>query len=135
MEVSNNDIDYRTWRIEEIDTDPEADVSIEVTVGLYEHYDRIGTYVFQYNRTEDGVGPIYIPGRLGSTFEDKNADRDNQARFEASMAVAEHTGTRVEMYVMSQSYLNSVSRDSLSDLIGEVGEERAMELLQGEVEE
>jgi hypothetical protein len=78
---------------------------------------------------------MYIPGRWGSSFDDKDADRDNRAAFEAAQAVAEETGTRAEMYVQFQEHLDTVSRESLSDLIGEVGEERARELLEEGIEE
>lgn len=122
------------WRVEEIRHESEDDVSLEVLLGLYEHHDCQGQFRFQYMRTEDGAGPIYIPGRWGSTFDDRDAARDNRAAFEAAQAVAEETGTRVELYIQSQAYLNRISRDSLSDLIGEVGEERARELLEAETE-
>lgn len=39
------------------------------------------------------------------------------------------------MYVHSQEYLDAVSRESLSELIGKVGENRARELLEKEIEE
>ncbi|WP_254862280.1 hypothetical protein [Halovivax gelatinilyticus] len=132
-ETSNPE--FKQWKIEEIVRGDDIDVSIEVYLGLYEHYNRVGQFRFQYNRGEDGVGPIYIPGRWGSSFDDKDADRDNQAAFEAARAVAEETGTRVEMYVHSQEYLDTVSRESLSNLIGKVGEERAREILKEETEE
>lgn len=122
----------RYWRVEEIKRGKDIDVSIEVTLGLYEQYNCIGRSVFQYNRSEDGAGPVYIPGRWGSSFEDKDADRDNRAAFEAARTVADETGTRAELVVQSQAYLDSVSRESLSELIGEVGEERARELLEEE---
>lgn len=127
--------EFKQWKVDDIVRGDGTDVSIEVYLGLYEHYNRIGRFRFQYNRGEDGAGPIYIPGRWGSSFDDKNADRDNQAAFEAARAVAEETGTRVEMYVKSQEYLDTVSRESLSNLIGKVGEERAREMLKGEIEE
>lgn len=66
---------------------------------------------------------------MGSSFDDKKADRDNRVAFEAAQTVAEETGTRAEMYVHSQEYLNTVSQESLSDLIGEVGEGRVRDLL------
>ncbi|MFC4437468.1 MULTISPECIES: hypothetical protein [Natrialbaceae] len=135
MGSDNFSSEFKQWRIEEIERGGDVDVSIEVALGLYEHYNCMGRFRFQYNRSEDGAGPIYIPGRWGSSFDDKDADRDNRAAFEAAQAVAEATGTRVEMYVQSQEYLDTVSRESLSDLIGEVGEERARELLEEETEE
>jgi len=133
MEPNNADSEFRRWVVEEVTRGD--DVSLEATIGLYEHYDCVGRFRFQYNRTEDEAGPIYIPGRKGSSFDDKDADRDNRAAFEAAQAVAEETGTRAEMYVQSQKYLDTVSRESLSDIIGEVGEERARELLEKEIEE
>lgn len=127
--------EFRQWEVEEIERGSNVDASIEITLGLYEHYDRLGRFRFQYNRSEDGVGTIYIPGRWGSSFDDKDATRDNRAAFEAAQAVAEETGTRAEIYVKSQEYLDTVSRESLSELIGEVGEERARELLEEETED
>lgn len=135
METGVSDSEFRQWRVEKIERKNNEDASIEVVLGLYEHYDRLGRFRFQYNRSEDGVGTIYIPGRWGSSFDDKDAARDNRAAFEAAQAVAEETGTRAEMYVQSQEYLDTVSRDSLSELIGKVGEGRARELLEEETEE
>lgn len=135
MKHRSSESDFRKWQIEEIARGEDTEVSIEVSLGLYEDYRCIGRFLFQYNRSADGVGPIYVPGRWGSTFDDKDADRDNRAAYEAARAVAEETGTRAEMYVHSQAYLNNVSRESLSDLIGKVGEERARQLLQEESEE
>jgi len=132
MNTKIPDSEFRQWIVEDVERGD--DVSLEVTIGLYEHYDCVGQFRFQYNRTEDRVGTMYIPGRWGSSFDDKDADRDNRAAFEAAQAVAEETGTRAEMYVQSQEYLDTVSRESLSDLIGEVGEERARELLEEEIE-
>jgi len=135
MESAGTNSEFRQWRIEEIKSKNDIDASIEVTLGLYEYHDCIGRFRFQYNRGEDGVGPIYIPGRWGSSFDDKDADRDNRAAFEAAQAVAEETGTRAELYIQSQKYLDTLSRESLSGLIGKVGEERARELLEEEAEE
>jgi len=135
METETSNSEYRQWRVEEFERKNSEDASIEVVLGLYEHYDCLGRFLFQYNRSEDGVGTIYIPGRWGSSFDDKDAARDNQAAFEAAQAVAEETGTRAEMYVQSQEYLDTVSRESLSELIGKVGEECARELLEEETEE
>ncbi|MFC4451900.1 hypothetical protein [Halorussus aquaticus] len=132
MEAKTPDSEFRQWVVEDVGRGD--DVSLEVTIGLYEHYDCVGRFRFQYNRTEDGAGPIYTPGRWGSSFDDKDADRDNWAAFEAAQAVAEETGTRAEMYVQSQEYLDTVSCESLSSLIGEVGKERTRELLEEEIE-
>jgi len=132
MKAKTPDSEFRQWVVEDVER--RDDVSLEVTIGLYEHYDCVGRFRYQYNQTEDEAGLIYIPGRWGSSFDDKDADRDNRAAFEAAQAVAEETGTRAEMYVQSQEYLDTVSRESLSDLIGEVGEERARELLEEEIE-
>lgn len=132
MEPKNTNSEFKEWVVEGVDRGD--DVSLEVTIGLYEHYDCMGLFRFQYNRTEDRVGAMYIPGRGGSSFDDKDAKRDNRAAFEAAQAVAEETGARAEMYVHSQEYLNQVSQESLSDLIGEVGEERVRELLTEEAE-
>lgn len=121
----------KEWVVEEIRQGKEVEnASIEVDIGLYEHLDADIQYVFQFIRTEDGAGTIYIPGRIGSTAEDKIATRDNKAKFIAAQAVAEETGTRAETIVMSQDYLNSVMRDSMDDLIGQIGEEEARRLLQ-----
>lgn len=127
--------EFEEWRVESIDREPDGDGSIEVSVGLYEHHNRIGRFRFQYNRWEDGVGPLYKPGRRGDSFDDKDAERNNRAAFEAAKAVAEETGTRAGLYVHSQDYLDTVARDSLSNLIGEVGEDRARELLEEETQE
>jgi hypothetical protein len=135
METGVSESEFQQWRIEKIERKNNEDASMEVALGLYEHYDCLGRFRFQYNRSEDGVGTIYIPGRWGSLFDDKNADRDNRAAFEAAQAVAEETGTRAEMYVQSQEYLDTVSRESLSELIGKIGEGRARELLEEETEE
>ena len=132
MELESTDSEFRQWIVEGVNRGD--DVSLEITIGLYEHYDCVGQFRFQYNRTEDRVGAMYIPGRWGSSFDDKDAKRDNRAAFEAAQAVAEETGARAEMYVHSQEYLNQVSQESLSDLIGEVGEERVRELLTEETE-
>jgi hypothetical protein len=132
METKVPNSEFRQWVVEDIERGD--DVSLEVTIGLYEHYDCVGRFRFQYNRTEDQVGTMYIPGRWGSSFDDKDAKRDNRAAFEAAQAVAEETDARAEMYVHSQEYLNEVSQESLSDLIGEVGEERIRELLTEEAE-
>lgn len=135
MEPETANSGGRYWRVEEIKRRSDIDVSIEVTLGLYEHYNCVGRSVFQYNKSEEDVRPIYILGRWGSSFEDKDADRDNRAAFEAARAVADETGTRAELYVQSQAYFESVSHESLSELIGEVGEERARELLEEERDE
>jgi enamine deaminase RidA (YjgF/YER057c/UK114 family) len=103
---------------------------MEVRVSLEQNYRPVVRYRFQFNRTTDGAGPIHIPGRFGLSAGDKLAERDNRATFEAAQAVAEETGTHVEMYVMSQVYLNSTSRNALDDLIGEVGEAEARQLLE-----
>lgn len=132
METNIPESEFRQWVVEDVERGD--DVSLEVTLGLYEHYDCVGRFRFQYNRTEDRVGTMYMPGRWGSSFDDKDAKRDNRAAFEAAQAVAEETGARAEMYVHSQEYLNEVSQESLSDLIGEVGEERVRELLTEEAE-
>ena len=132
MDSKTTNSEFKEWVVEGIDRGD--DVSLEVTIGLYEHYDCIGRFRFQYNRTEDRVGPMYIPGRWGSSFDDKDAERDNRAAFEAAQAVAEETGARAEMYVHSQEYLNQVSQESLSDLIGKVGEERVRKILAEEAE-
>lgn len=121
----------KEWIVEEIRQGKEVEnASIEVDIGLYEHHDADIRYIFQFIRTEDGAGTIYIPGRMGSTAEDKVATRDNKAKFIATQAVAEETGTRAETVVMSQDYLNSVMRDSMEDLIGQIGEEEARRILQ-----
>ena len=126
------DSEFRQWVVEDVECGD--DVSLEVTIGLYEHYDCVGQFRFQYNRTEDRVGTMYIPGRWGSSFDDKDAKRDNRAAFEAAQTVADETDARAEVYVHSQEYLNKVSQESLSDLIGEVGEERVRELLTEEAD-
>ena len=77
---------------------------------------------------------MYIPCRWGSSFDDKDAKRDNQTAFKAAQAVAEETGARAVLYVPSEEYLNKVSQESLSDLIGQVGEERVRDLLIEETE-
>jgi len=86
--------DFRSWRLEEIRTGSDTDASIDVTLSLYEQHNRIGRFRFQFNKSEDGVGTIYLPGRWGSSFDDRDADRDNRAAFEAAQEVAEETGTR-----------------------------------------
>jgi hypothetical protein len=126
------DSEFKQWIVEGVDRGD--DVSLDVTIGLYENYDCVGRFRFQYNRTEDRVGAMYIPGRWGSSFDDKDAKRDNRAAFEAAQAVAEETRACAVMYVHSQEYLNKVSQESLSDLIGEIGEERVRELLTEEAE-
>lgn len=136
MQPVSSDDPAEQWVVEEIRDGPEVEnASIEVDVGLYEHHTPAVRYRFQFLRSEDGAGTIYLPGRRGDTAENKQADRNNEATFVAAQAVAEKTGTRVEMYVMSQEYLNSVARDSLEDLIGEVGQKEARELLENAVEE
>lgn len=123
------------WRVGEIDHNPDGDVSLEILIEYYQNRTQNGSYRFQYYRWEDGAGPIYRPGRKGSSFEGKDAARDNRAAFEAAQAVAEETGTRAEIVVFSQAYLNQVSRESLSELIGEVGEKQVRELLVDKLEE
>ena len=135
MDADITNSEFRQWRVEEIEHGSSVDASIEIVLGLYEHHDCLGRFRFQYNRSEDGVGTIYLPGRWGSSFDDKDADRDNQAAFEAAKVVAEETGTRAELFVQSQEYLDTVSRESLSELIGKVGEERARGLLEEAIEE
>lgn len=124
------------WSIGEIKQGPEVvGASIEMYLTLEEHYQPLVRYRFQYNRRRDPVGPIHIPGRFGSSAEDKATERDNRAAFEAARAVAEETGTRVKMYVHSQEYLNSISRESLDGLIEKLGEEEARQLLEEGLEE
>lgn len=135
MESGSGNDAFRAWRVEEIRDGSDTDASLDVTLGLYEQHNRIGRFRFQFNKSEDGVGTIYLPGRWGSSFDDRDADRDNRAAFEAAQVVAEETGTRAETFVSSQEYLDSVSRESLSGLIGEVGEERARELLEQATDE
>lgn len=130
MDTDSGISKFQSWRVEEIRDGSDTDASLDITLALYDQHNRVGRFRFQFNKTEDGVGTVYIPGRWGSSFDGKDADRDNRAAFEAAQVVAEETGTRAEMFVSSQEYLDSVSRESLSGLIGEVGEERARELLE-----
>jgi|GEM_PF-4061317 len=126
MDAGFKDDPAMQWSVGEIKQGPDTeDASIEVYISLEENHRQVVRYRFQYNRTSDGAGTIYTPGRWGSSTNDKISERDNRAAFEAACAVAKKTGTRAEVYVHSQEYLNSVSRDSLEDLIGELGEEEA----------
>jgi len=136
MDAGSKDNPAMQWSVGEIKqgTDTE-DASIEVYVSLEDNYRPVVRYLFQYNRTSDGAGTIYIPGWCGSSVDDKVAERDNRAAFEAACAVAEETGTRAEIYVKSQKYLNSISRESLEDLIGQLGQEEARSLLEEAIEE
>lgn len=93
MEIGMTNSEYWQWRVEEVERGSNVDASIEIILGLYEHHDCLGRFRFQYNKSEDGVGTIYIPGRKGCSFDDKDAARDNQAAFAAAQAVAEATGT------------------------------------------
>lgn len=122
------------WKVDSIRSGPAAgEVSLEVDVHLQRMYRTETRFTFQYNQSEDPAGPIYIPGRWGTDADDKVADRDNRAAFETACAVANETSTRAELYVHSQEYLNSVSEDSVADLIGKVGEGRVREILKKEV--
>lgn len=122
------------WNVDSIRSGPDAgEVSMEVDVQLQRMYRTETRFTFQFNQHEDGVGPIYVPGRWGTDADDKVADRDNRAAFEAACAVANETGTRAELYVHSQEYLNSVSEDSIADMIGKVGEGRVREMLEKEI--
>lgn len=132
MENSNDG--ETTWKVDSIRSGPDAgDVSMEVDVHLQRMYRTETRFTFQYNQSEDPVGPIYVLGRWGTDADEKVADRDNRAAFEAACAVANETGTRAELYEHSQEYLNSVSEASVADLIGKVGEGRVRELLEREI--
>ena len=48
METEISNSEYRQWRVEEFERKNSEDASIEVVLGLYEHYDCLGRFLFQW---------------------------------------------------------------------------------------